>query len=169
LGVTFANSAIRGYSECVENQRAAAEFQNVEVPVQSPATLPITDFNKEQSDLRIAARSHPDFPDAAVLNLEGSLDTENATAFHHTVVDVMTRLESVYVLVFDMERLKYISSSGIGAFTNILVAAHQYGFRILLYGLSFNVRSVFDTLGFSQFFSLVDRWEEIGHYVRHRA
>ncbi len=81
----------------------------------------------------------------------------------------MMQLDSVYVLVFDMDRLKYISSSGIGAFTNILVSADRYGYRIVLYRVSVNVKSVFDTLGFSQFFRLMDDWEDLSHYVRLRA
>ncbi len=108
---------------------------------------------------------HPHFSDVATLTLEGSLDTENATLFHRTVQGIMMELVSVRLLVFDLERLKYISSSGIGAFTNILVAAQQYGYRILLYRLSTNVRTVFDTLGFSQFFRLAEDGEDILQYV----
>ena len=137
--------------------------------MQTRTTLPITDFNREQSDLRISQDALRELPAVTVLRLEGSLDTENAIAFHHTVENVMMQLDSVYVLVFDMDRLKYISSSGIGAFTNILVSADRYGYRIVLYRVSVNVKSVFDTLGFSQFFRLMDDWEDLTHHVRGRA
>jgi anti-anti-sigma factor len=103
-----------------------------------------------------------------VLSLEGSLDTENATSFHRTVASVMQRLESSRILVFDLNRLKYISSSGIGAFTNILVAAERYGYQIFLYRLSANVRVVFDTLGFSQFFRLIEDWGEVREHIAGR-
>jgi anti-anti-sigma factor len=110
-------------------------------------------------------RKHPHFSGVATLTLEGSLDTENATLFYRTVEGLMMELVSVRLLVFDMDRLKYISSSGIGAFTNILVAAQKYGYRILLYRLSTNVRTVFDTLGFSQFFRLAEDGEDILQYL----
>ncbi|MFP4484381.1 MAG: STAS domain-containing protein [Spirochaetota bacterium] len=133
--------------------------------VSTEVTSQVRSFNSAQADLRISVRTHPHFSDVATLTVEGSLDTENATAFHRTVADIMAELVSVRLLVFDLERLKYISSSGIGAFTNILVVAQQHGYRILLYRLSVNVRTVFDTLGFSQFFRLAEDGEDILQYV----
>ncbi|NBC29106.1 MAG: anti-sigma factor antagonist [Spirochaetes bacterium] len=122
-------------------------------------------FNSKEPDLRVSAQTDSSYPDLVILSLEGSLDTENATAFHRSIDEVMTTLESCRILVFDLHRLKYISSSGIGAFTNILVAAERYGYQIFLYRLSANVRVVFDTLGFSQFFRLIEDWGEVREYI----
>lgn len=126
-------------------------------------------FNSEEPDLRISVHTDSTYSGLVVLSLEGSLDTENATAFHRTIASVMQTLESCRVIVFDLHRLKYISSSGIGAFTNILVAAERYGYQIFLYRLSANVRVVFDTLGFSQFFRLVEDWGEVREHIAKRA
>ena len=122
-------------------------------------------FNSKEPDLRVSAQTDASNSGLVILSLEGSLDTENATAFHRSIDGVMTALESCRILVFDLHRLKYISSSGIGAFTNILVAAERYGYQIFLYRLSANVRVVFDTLGFSQFFRLVEDWGEVREHI----
>jgi anti-anti-sigma factor len=133
--------------------------------VNSDVKTQLKQFNSQEPDLRISAHADSTYTGLVVLSLEGSLDTENATAFHRTVAAVMQMLDSCRILVFDLSRLKYISSSGIGAFTNILVAAERYGYQIFLYRLSANVRVVFDTLGFSQFFRLIEDWGEVREHV----
>lgn len=133
--------------------------------VNAAAREGLEQFNAGQSDLSLAVREPDGFPGLLVVALDGTLDTENATAFAEAVRKLLDVLVAPRVTAFDLQSLRYISSSGIGAFTNILVAVDAAGAHLMLYGLSANVRTVFETLGFTRFFHIINDWNEVTPYL----
>lgn len=109
-------------------------------------------FNNERNGLVLQEQECP--PEARGLLVSGHLDTSNAASFSRVVQAWLDECGAVRELWFDLTGLRYISSSGIGAFVQLLMAAQGCGVALRLLGLGPNVQAVFDALGFSRFFVL---------------
>lgn len=62
-------------------------------------------------------------------------------------------------LVVDLEKVDYISSAGAGVFIGNIGKAQDQGGNIVLLNPSANVKEVFELLGLTQIFTLVDSQE----------
>jgi anti-anti-sigma factor len=95
-----------------------------------------------------------------IITMAGYLDANNSGAFTEAMNGVIDAYGGLLLIVFDLERLTYISSTGIGAFANVLIRAKQKGIVLSLVKLGQNVRAVFDVLGISGFFSIAGSLDE---------
>jgi len=59
-------------------------------------------------------------------------------------------------LIVDMNGVSYISSTGIGALTNVMVKAKKREIALMLRSIQPKVRSVFELLGVLSFFELAE-------------
>lgn len=109
-------------------------------------------FNNEHNGLALQVQECP--PEARGLSVSGHLDTTNAASFSRVVHAWLDECGGVRELWFDLAGLRYISSSGIGAFVQLLMEAQSRGVALRLLDLGPNVQAVFDVLGFSRFFVL---------------
>jgi anti-sigma B factor antagonist len=92
-----------------------------------------------------------------VLSLSGRLDAYSAT-------EVEKKLDSLLDagqprLVIDLEKLEYISSSGLRVFLAALKKAKKLEGDIKLAGMKPFIKEVFDIAGFSQLFNIFDTRE----------
>ena len=92
--------------------------------------------------------------DLSILSLDGYLDAHTAPEFERAV---QTEFEAGRVrLVVDCSRLTYISSAGLGVFMSFVEEIRAASGDIKICGLSPKVFQVFDILGFSALFDIVD-------------
>ena len=92
-----------------------------------------------------------------VLELRGYLETNNTAPFTKMLEALLDDDDiEITVLCLDFNGLLYISSTGIGALTNILVRARNKGTALYLSRVGEKVVSVLSMLGLSSFFSFLD-------------
>jgi anti-sigma B factor antagonist len=90
--------------------------------------------------------------DVAVLALPfEELDASNASDFKR---DVGPILEAHVKLVFDLTRVRFVDSSGLGAFLSCLRRVNARGGDLKLCGLSLPVRSVFELVRMHRVFDI---------------
>ncbi len=116
----------------------------------------LTDEKIEFLDIEL--RKVSTVPGCLVVSMKGYIDTYNAPHFQRRVTEVVN---AGYIrLIFDFSGISYISSTGIGAFTQVLKNVKPRGGDMALVALIERVFEVFQLLGFSNFFNITDRLEE---------
>ena len=85
------------------------------------------------------------------------LDASNAAEFKR---DVAPLLEANTRLVLDLSRLRFVDSSGLGAFISCLRKLNAKGGDLKLYGMSKQVRAVFELVRMHRVFDIVSTREE---------
>jgi len=89
------------------------------------------------------------------VNIKGRLETANSIHF----LDYMTKLidssPSGCDLILEMSELFYVSSTGIGAFTTILVNSKKRNIKLFIKNMQPKVMSVLELLGFTVFFNFI--------------
>jgi anti-anti-sigma factor len=92
-----------------------------------------------------------------MINLEGYLDGDAATASMPVVLDLIEKWNGKPVVVFVLDKLEYISSLGVGLLTAAKTVARQRGFTHALENPQAPVRNVLDLLGMFAYMSIQDR------------
>ncbi|MDC7234712.1 MAG: STAS domain-containing protein [Spirochaetales bacterium] len=119
-------------------------------------------LNDSQEGLSVQCSMNDQFsPAAAVVSLKGYLDHSNSIEFADAVLDFFSGDWENHPFILDLEGLQYISSSGIGTFTTIRVQAEHKNSPFYLLKMDNKVRSVFDQLGFTSFFNIIDSLESV--------
>jgi anti-anti-sigma factor len=95
--------------------------------------------------------------DAIILKLDGLIDTYNSSLLQK---EVLNTLSSYTKVIFDCSKLTYVSSTGIGTFTVFLKHVKEKNGTIILTGLQQKVLEIFQLLGFSKFFNIIDTLDE---------
>lgn len=103
-------------------------------------------------DLSIQVQELKDLPGCALITLTGSIDAKTVTAFQSHMNSVRER--GITWLIFDMEGVKYVNSTGVGYLINLVDAVEEGG-AIFLVRVSANVKVVLEMTGieFFRFFS----------------
>jgi anti-anti-sigma factor len=130
------------------------EGKNMATHIVQLKSVVVERFNGKQTGLRLRLHREPDHDDTIYFGLTGHLDGTNSAGFTSSVVEVIGMYPRLRIILFNLQSLNYIASSGIGAFVNILLHAKTSNLRMGLYGLGPNIRSVFELLGFIDFFSI---------------
>jgi anti-anti-sigma factor len=99
-------------------------------------------------------------PSKLVIGVDGLLNTDNAEDFRDAVVSTLKEADGVKAAAFDLSKLSYISSTGIGSFTVIQSEAKRAGISLCLFGITEKVQSIFDNLGFTSFFVIKSSVQE---------
>jgi anti-sigma B factor antagonist len=92
--------------------------------------------------------------DMCVLTLDGFLDAHTFERLDETITGLFE--QGVYKVIANLKGVEYISSAGAGVFIGSLATAQESGGEIVLVNPTPNVREVFDLLGLSQIFKIVD-------------
>src|ERR1700690_2879272 len=85
------------------------------------------------------------------------LDASNSADFKR---DVAPLLESTTKLVFDLSRLRFVDSSGLGAFISCLRKLNAKGGDLKLCGMSKQVRGVFELVRMHRVFDILGTKED---------
>jgi anti-sigma B factor antagonist len=92
--------------------------------------------------------------DAVLLRVSGYLDAHTFEDLEEAIGGLFTNRH--YRVVVDLSEVAYISSAGAGVFIGALSEAQENDGDIVLLNPTNNVREVFDLLGLSQVFEIVD-------------
>jgi len=90
-----------------------------------------------------------------VVNVKGHLETANSIHFLDYMTKVIDSSPSGCELILEMSELFYVSSTGIGAFTTILVNSKKRNMQLFIKNMQPKVMSVLELLGFTSFFNLI--------------
>ena len=85
------------------------------------------------------------------------LDASNAGDFRRDIAPV---LDAHPRLVLDLSRLRFVDSSGLGAFISCLRKLHAAGGDLKLCGMSKSVRAVFELVRMHRVFDILDTPED---------
>ena len=88
-----------------------------------------------------------------VVDMKGRLETSNSNSFLNYMAEIIDDAAPGCELVLSMTDLYYVSSTGIGAFTTILVNSKKKNMQLFIQDMQPKVRSVFELLGFTSFFN----------------
>jgi len=120
------------------------------------ATVELTD--ERIDNLEIEFQKVGSVPEGVVVSMKGYIDTYNTPAF---AKQVQKAVQAGYCrLIFDFSGITYISSTGIGAFTDFLKAVKPRGGDLVLVGMIPRVFEVFQLLGFTGFYNIKRSMEE---------
>ena len=89
-----------------------------------------------------------------IVRVAGFLDAHTYEQLEETIAELFGK--NAYKIVVDLAKVEYISSAGAGVFIGALSEAQEHGGNIVLMSPTNNVREVFDLLGLTQIFQVVD-------------
>jgi anti-sigma B factor antagonist len=95
-----------------------------------------------------------------VLEVHGYLDTANSHLFGKIIMRGFQ--EEAAGLALEIHNLQYISSTGVGVLSSILVESKKRGQPFCLVGMQEKVQKVFRLLGFEKFFQTFKTLEDLG-------
>ncbi len=97
-----------------------------------------------------------EFTDIKVLvHLKGRLETANSIHFLKFIIDLVDFSSVGCELILNMKELYYVSSTGIGAFTTILVNCKKKNMNLFMKDMQPKVKDILELLGFISFFKLI--------------
>lgn len=94
-----------------------------------------------QSRLRLEHEPDPELEDAVVVRLAGALEVNGAAELWDLVSGEVAA--GARFFLFDLSRLKILTSAGVGALVRLFVRLRPRGGAIAIHGCSDNVREVF--------------------------
>lgn len=109
--------------------------------------MPLEDFSIKQE--AVAGK-----PGVMVVHVAGYLDAHTYEQLEETIAELFGKNQ--YKIVVNLSKVEYISSAGAGVFIGALSEAQEHGGNIVLMSPTSNVREVFDLLGLTQIFQVVD-------------
>ena len=95
---------------------------------------------------------------AVVLEIAGRLDVTNSEIIQEKFTEIIERGD--IQLAVDCSNLEYISSSGLRAFLLLVKKIKATNGRCALFGLTPDIKEVFDISGFSGLFTIVSSKDE---------
>ena len=103
-------------------------------------------------DFSIAIQRLPD--GIALVDVKGYLDAHTFDQLDKALGDLFK--EKVFKVIVKLDELDYISSAGAGVFIGVFGRAQENHGDIVILKPSANVREVFDLLGLSQIFKILE-------------
>ncbi len=108
----------------------------------------MSDIYMDNAKLRL---HNPEISNAMIIYVSGFLDTYNSNQFQRKMALLP---ENGFVnLIFNLSGTSYVSSTGIGAFTEFLKMVKPKGGTIILTNVLPKVYEIFQLLGFTSFFT----------------
>jgi anti-sigma B factor antagonist len=104
--------------------------------------------------ISVNIRSSEYDPECTVVELEGFLDAYTVAELEEAFNQLIK--EKRFKLVVNLSKLDYISSAGLGTFMGVIDEIRDNNGDIVLTNLSPKIYKVFDLLGFSELFQIVD-------------
>lgn len=96
---------------------------------------------------------------AMVLIIEGRIDSGTSAVLEKKLI-AMIETDGVKDIAMDFSAMDYISSAGLRVLLMAAKKAGKLGGKVVLAGLSANVKEVFDISGFSNIFSIYASQDE---------
>ena len=94
-----------------------------------------------------------------VLLFVGSIDTYNSNDVSKAILGSIEE-EAPKILILDLGGVNYVASTGIGSITLVLKKCREKDIHLYLVNINDKVFEVFNLLGFTSFFTIVDSYDE---------
>ena len=98
-----------------------------------------------------------------VVSLKGFLDAHTFEQLDEVIQELLDN--DKINLIVNLENIEYISSAGVGVFIGALAYAQEIKGAIVLVNPAANVREVFDLLGLSTVFTILDSIEDAHKFL----
>lgn len=118
--------------------------------------LLIKDFSDKIKDVTVAVEIKNGI---FITKLVGIIDTYNSSPLGSLLTKEFDMEYSVFV--YDLSGISYMSSTGVGLFTILLKESAKHNKKVFILNLQQKVKEVYDLLGFSQFFDIIEDLSEI--------
>ena len=105
----------------------------------------------EYDALKLSVTTKDDYK--IVVDIKGRLETANSNNFLNYMTEVIDDAATGCELELSTEDLYYVSSTGIGAFTTILVNCKKKDIQLFIRDMQPKVKSILELLGFTSFFN----------------
>jgi anti-sigma B factor antagonist len=92
--------------------------------------------------------------EATVVVLEGDVDLHQSPDLHARLVEIAT--ERPRRLLLDLSAVPYMDSSGVGTLVEVFRRVSGYKGKLVLFGLTSRVRSVFEITKLDRFFTICE-------------
>jgi len=112
----------------------------------------VADFNYKHQQTKLLIEDLE--ADKWVVHIEGELDLHSSADAQSILETLLEELPSRSTLIFNLEKLVYISSTGVGLFANLVVAANKRRIPVILQKLQPKVEQVFSLLGILSYFNI---------------
>ena len=111
----------------------------------------IAAFSAKNPAARVSAKEEKD---GLSVGVTGSLELQVSYELQNLLALIVERMEPGRRLAIDLGEVSYISSTGVGALTNTLVAAHKRNIEVVFRRVPPKVSSILELLGLSSFFAM---------------
>ena len=119
----------------------------------------IKGFDEDKDDsLKFYLEQVEEIDKCIIVNLNGYVDTYNSSYFQKQIEKIVN---AGYInIILSCYNLNYVSSTGIGYFTEFLKSVKSSGGDVIIVNIQPKVLEVFQLLGFSQFFTFKENIKE---------
>jgi len=112
----------------------------------------VTEFNQKHPMAKLFIESSDN--DKCIVHIDGELELHSSADAQSILETLLEELPSRSTLIINLEKLVYISSTGVGLFANLVVAANKRRIPVILSKLHPKVEQVFSLLGILSFFTI---------------
>lgn len=116
----------------------------------------LIELNDADEGVKLDADFHEGNNDIIVVKIEGYIDTKNSQQFMNSLLSVVSANTGASKLVLDLNAVTYISSTGVGSLTNVLVQSKKVNMELYLSNVNEKINNVIKMLGFSSFFKFIN-------------
>jgi len=113
-------------------------------------------FNESGKELDITAKWEDEAETKLLCFLQGIMDTNNSNLFNDAVGKELSGLSRCDRVVFDLAGITYLSSTGIGTLSNIMVQCKKKNIPFFLTKVPDKIKRIMSQLGFLIYFKFLD-------------
>lgn len=111
-------------------------------------------LDTDKNDISISEQKLSD--DISLLKFSGIIDTYNSQAVQREVGLFIENNKHLKCIIFDFEKITYVSSTGIGSIVHFYKAMKENDIDLYLMKVGNSVKGVFSLLGFSSLFNYIE-------------
>ena len=118
-------------------------------------------LNSKKLGIMLYAQTAGKENDFLVIAFHGSLNTDNSIQLSESLFKIFNIELRFKKIVFDLKKLDYVSSAGIGTLVTFLQKTKSAKIDLILCNVNSKVLTVIETLGFASFFTIIDDCQEV--------
>jgi len=118
------------------------------------------EFNTSSKEITIGENYFNNSYEFVILEISGLIDTYNSDLFLKNIKEFLKKTPRK-VCIIEMSGINYMSSTGIGAFVELLKFCNENKIIFYMMNIGINVDEVFSLLGFKSFFNYIKELKDI--------
>jgi anti-anti-sigma factor len=118
-------------------------------------------FNNKKIGITIEKSFVNEDDNILLIEVQGILDTNNSSFFSDIIIKIIEYYKTSKIIIIDVFKITYISSTGIGSLVTILTHTRKRSINIHLLKMNEKLKDIFTLLGFTSYFSFINDIKEI--------